>query len=147
MMKTKKGQTEIIVTVLLVLIALAAVTAIAYFITGQVKNGTALADNKANCLKLDFQVTKAISGTSNVIVQRNDDGTVILQELKVLVDGVTANGNATVPTSLETTVIPVTNSTDGTSMNLTTGQKIEIGAVLTNGGTCADIASATVTSA
>jgi flagellin-like protein len=136
-MKTKKGQTEIIVTVLLVLIALAAVIAVAYFFTGSVNKGTAAAQDKADCLKVSIVLESAkatyVNGTTTTytdlkISRQNDD--VALKEIKVYLNDKYVGSTATIPTKLETTTVNVVN----VSTNVTVGSKVRINPVLNSTG-------------
>lgn len=140
-MKTKRSQSEIITTVLLVLVALAAVAVIAAFIINQVRTNTASAESKANCMKVDFAITKAIVNSSvdtTVTVQRLDEGTVGVNNLSITVNGASKNLTATaaVPASLSTKDIKVGA--------LAAGDKVELGVILTDGTACATKATRTV---
>jgi len=138
-MKTKRSQSEIITTVLLVLVALAAVAVIAVFIINQVRTNTASAESKANCMKVDFAITRAIANSSTdamVTVQRLDEGTIAVSNLSITVDGVSKNVTALVPTSLSTKDIKVGA--------LTAGQKVELGVILADGTACATKATKTI---
>jgi hypothetical protein len=138
-MRNKKSQQEIIVTVLLVLIAIAAVVVIASFIMNQVRKGTETGAGKMDCIKLDFQVTRAINAATTVTIKRNDDGAVNISRIAVNVAGKTWNGAANIPTALST--VDVTNTTTP----LVTGQQVTVDALLLNGASCPNIASGTVT--
>ena len=136
----KRAQSEIITTVLLVLIALAAVAIIAVFIVNQVQKNTAKAESLGDCINLKLEVTKAVNNTSYVIVKRNDaESKLDAAVIKVTVDGASW-GNSTVPKTLETIRI------NGTS-NLSTNQKVEIGAILADGTACANEDNSAVTAA
>jgi flagellin-like protein len=138
----KRAQSEIITTVILVLIALAAVAIIAVFFLNQVRTNTATAESRANCIKLDLEITKAVNNTGVIIVKRNDaEASLNTAVMKVTVDGATWNSTGvTVPAALTTTNI--------TGATLSTGQKVEIGAVLADNTTvCATKVVKTVTAA
>ena len=141
-MKTKKAQTEIIVTVLLVLIALAAVGLIAYFIMGQVRSGASAAGDKASCVKLDFQVTKAAAGT-NITVKRNDDASVEVASVIATVDGSKWGQLDTNPSALGT--VTVNRTQDSVTPLLLKDKPVEIGVVLKSGATCPSVATYAVT--
>ena len=105
MIKTKRGQTEIIVTVLLVLVALAAVGLIAYFIMGQIRGGTAEAQEKADCLKTidSYSIVKVTSAsTGNLIIKNEKDDGIILKELKIYVNDKSNFSITSMPAALET---------------------------------------------
>lgn len=141
-MKMKKAQSEIITTVLLVLIALAAVAIIAVFITNQVRQGAASAESKAQCLKIDVEVTNAVQGATTITVKRND-GESIVGTIKTIVNGASWNASATMPASLETATIM-----NGTAPGeLPENGKVEVGVVLADGTACPAKAVYTVTAA
>jgi len=141
-MKMKKAQSEIITTVLLVLIALAAVAIIAVFIHNQVRQGAATADAKAQCLKIDLEVTKAVNA-GTVTVKRNDNEALTGATLKVIANGATWNSSAAIPASLETEVITMETG----KVALATGQKVEVGIVLADKTACPMKTTYTVTAA
>ena len=140
MIKTKRSQTELIVTVLLVLIALAAVAFIASFIMNQVRKGGEIGDVKVTCLNLDFKIVSAVNGGTTVSVQRDVGGEdTEIDGVRVLVDGTAKNTTSGNWTTLETKSIYV-----GT---LATGQKVEIAPILKGGVACSVKDTATVTTA
>jgi flagellar basal body-associated protein FliL len=138
-MKTKKSQTEIIVTVLLVLLALAAVAFMYTFVMGQIRKGAEVGANKADCINLDFEITSAIAGQTNIIVKRNDDGKINVSKLALTVAGQTWNNTVNVPSTLST------ESSNGAQLVL--GQDVVLDALLQNGATCTGIATKKVTNA
>jgi flagellin-like protein len=138
-MKMKKAQSEIITTVLLVLIALAAVAIIAVFITNQVRQGAATADAKAQCLKIDLEVTKAVVGATTITVKNNGETLTTGNTMLAIVDGTAWGDTPAVPASLTTGVI--------TGTVLTSGKKVEVGVKLADGTACAGKTVYTVTAA
>ncbi len=103
-MKTKRAQTEIIVTVLIVLIALAAVAFVATFIMNMVKSGSASAESKSECMKvpLAFDIISVNNAsTNNVVVQRTGDEGLIVSGLLFYVNDVLNQSNTSVPKVLE----------------------------------------------
>jgi len=126
----KKAQSEIITTVLLVLIALAAVAIIAVFITNQVRQGAATADAKAQCIKIDLEVTKAVNAGTTITVKNNGDAPTGAKMLAI-VDGTTWGSETDLPSTLETETI-----VKDTSDALATDSKIEIGVRLVDGTAC-----------
>jgi flagellin-like protein len=126
----KRAQSEIITTVLLVIVALAAVAIIAVFIKDMITQKTTEARSAAKCIGVDFEITKAVAGTTKVIVQRKDNSDAVTgATLKVLVNGLTWNASAAVPKALET--VSITGAT-----NLTLGQSVEVGVILADGTPC-----------
>jgi len=141
----KKAQSEIITTVLLVLIALAAVAIIAMFINNQVRQGAATADAKAQCLKIDLEVTKAVANASGgVIYVKNNGETPADAKVKAIVEGASWGSEVNLPTSLTTTTITVGN--DDTKA-LVKDQKVEIGVLLADKTACPMKTTYTVTAA
>jgi flagellin-like protein len=144
-MRTKKGQAEIITTVLIVLIALAAVAIVGYFIMNQVRQGAAKGESQFQCTKLQLEITKATATTpaNQIIVKRNDAEALTGAIMKVTANGATWNSSAALPNSLETKTIGM----ESNKTALVAGQKVEVGVVLADGTACANLATATVTAA
>lgn len=125
-MKTKKGQEGIIVTVLLILIAIAAVVAIGYFVMGQVNRGVESGEGQANCFKLDLSI-EAVSTTA-FSVKRNDvESSVVVKSIEVKgVDGLTSEVDTTAITAGQ--IVPVTY----TNTSSLAGKTVTIYATLNN---------------
>ena len=137
----KRAQSEIITTVLLVLIALAAVAIIAVFIKDMVQQKTSEAQGAAQCINVNLEVTKAVAGTNVVVVQRKDNSDATTgATLKVLVNGLIWNASAPIPKALET--VSVTSVT-----NLTLGQTVDLGVILADGKTVCSQTQKVVTAA
>lgn len=132
-MKTKKTQQEIIVTVLLVLIAIAAVILISNFVINMVKERAGAGESQIKCLSLAFTINKAIAATAgaNVTITRNAGGdNVEIIGAKILVEG-TIKGNYTGNWStFETKEIGLNTP------KLTVGEKVGIAILLKGGATC-----------
>ena len=140
----KRTQQEIIVTVLLVLIALAAVALIATFVINQIKDRTSKANAQLICSGVQFEVTKAVAavaGSAEIIVKRNDNENLTGAVLKVTVDGETWNNSAPIPASLET--VKVTS----VAKALVAGKSIELGVTSATGISCPIANKFTVTAA
>ncbi len=154
-MINKKGQQEIIVTVLLVLLALAAVVLIAGFIMRNVRQGGEVGESRVNCLSLDYEVTRAANGESTISVRRNTGGeNVNVTGIKILVDSTNRLEMKDLPGILETRSACIDTNVSNNCTNssfvtgqLTTGQKIEIAPVLQGGTVCDVEAQKIVTSA
>jgi hypothetical protein len=132
-MKTKKAQQEIIVTVLLVLIAIAAVVLISNFVINMVRDKTAEGNNQLKCVGIDFEVSVARVGYPNTTITRGSGGSdVNVTDAKVLVNGVTKNssvaGNWASFESKEVIFNP--------AYALVAGDKVEIAPVIQGGITC-----------
>ena len=133
-MKSKKGQEGIIVTVLLILVAIAAVGAVAYFIINNIKAGTTAAQSKINCVKLDFTVTPITAGATTITVKRGTAGSeVALTRIDIWRKGVKTNSTiTTIPGALETSVVSSPVFTTG----LAAGDYIELSPVLADNTVC-----------
>lgn len=94
----KKGQQEIIVTVLLVLVALVAVGAVVVFVNQMIQKNVASAKNKANCMDLAFTIEKATN--ESITITRGSDNLNISQ-LKVYINGESST-TITPPNAIET---------------------------------------------
>lgn len=127
-MKSKKGQQEIIVTVLLVLIALAAVAGVAVFIMKNVNTATASGEDQQKCLKINLAL-EAINNKT-VSIRRSGDSTIILKNVTIAVAGVIVNGTG--------------NLASGTSQIMDLGDvkgypkdtEVQAAAILTNNFAC-----------
>lgn len=134
MMKTKKSQSEIITTVLMVLVALAAIAGVAVFIIGQVRTGTNAAQNKAECSKITITIDSATAGSANktIISRGNDD--VQVASLKAYLDG-------TATTTLDIATVDVPGKLDkktitDTDLALNAGKRLKLLPVLGNAYVC-----------
>jgi len=127
--ESKRTQQEIIVTVLLVLIAIAAVALVATFVLKNVKQSSQGAQQRQECLKLDFEVTKANGGDMTVTIKRGGSSAIALNETKVYVDGSLVSTINPAPTPGDTKVITLTTA-------LAKGQNVEVAGVLADGYVC-----------
>lgn len=144
LLSCKRSQTEIIVTVLLVLVALAAVGFIAYFIMGQVRGGTAEAEAKADCLKTlgSYTIVKVTNAsTGNLQVKKETDDGIVLKEFRVYVNDKSNTVITSIPDALETKNINLSG--------LKVGESIKMYPVLNSTGTLCEqsIISGTVIAA
>jgi hypothetical protein len=127
-MKNKKAQEGVIVTVLLVLVAIAAIATVAFFIIKNVGSGTSSAADKTTCLTAQFQITSASAGTTgNLVIKRTDTSEVVIKELKIFVNDKLISTESTVPSALEV------NSYD---IELSAGDIVRVNAVLNNSKIC-----------
>lgn len=100
--KSKRGQGEIITTVLIVLVVLAAIAIVAAFIMRNVKTSTETAENKtaaqaaalaviADCANVDLEVTNQTRGTAltnmSTVTVKNAGGSITLTDVIIYVDG------------------------------------------------------------
>ena len=143
-MKTKKTQQEIIVTVLLVLIAIAAVILISNFVINMVKDRAGAGESQVKCIDMTFTINSAVNTGENVTVTRDGggDGVEIIGAI-LKVDGQIQND--TIPgnwSTFETRVIDLKGSE-----KLTTGEKVVLAVLLKGGATCDPEAEKTVTAA
>lgn len=139
-LNNKRGQQDIIVTVLLVLIAIIAVAIVATFILRQVRQGAGSAESQANCIKLDFDITSAVNGETTIDIARNDESSVAIQDYRVSYD------------DDDEDIAPVTTKTARGTESLTltigplaTGKTVEAIAILDDGTICPNKANKVVT--
>jgi len=101
-MITKKGQSEMITTIILVLVALAAIALIAAFVMNQVKTSSSTAASKADCLKLSFTIDKATNASSdNLAISRDTDDKIAVKELRLYINDKSNGTLSGVPNVLE----------------------------------------------
>lgn len=124
-MKTKRSQTDMIVTVLLILIALAAIAGVAYFITKNVKGNVTVADLNAQCLSLEYEITGLTSGTGLTVKRGTSGADVQVQGFIVSVDG--GADSDLIPA----VIAPGEESPVAYATTLTNNQKVELKPVLT----------------
>ena len=142
-MKTKKSQQELIVTVLLVLIALVAVVIISTFIIRYVRQGTAAAAGKANCAKIDLQIVAAQAGQNKMYyIKRNDNNADIgISSVSVVyMTNIATNLIVNATPSPPLTPLAVSN-VSAPATGTEPGKEILLNVILSDGTSCADVAS------
>ncbi|MCX8158870.1 MAG: hypothetical protein N3D20_01090 [Candidatus Pacearchaeota archaeon] len=116
-MKNKKGLSEVVTNVLIVLLVIVAIGAIWAFIYPMITKSGAQIEASQACLTLStaMEITKcAISGTNVSVLVKRGAGTADLKEVKLIFekdDGSTLNitTHTNVPTELETKAYSLTN--------------------------------------
>lgn len=129
-MYNKKGQSEIITTVLIILLVLAAIVIVWQVVRSTVTTGANQISGGTDCITLGFEITRANIGASNITVKRVA-GEGDLDKLKVLVNGAVRNDTADATGLDELETMKVTTGTA-----LAAGDVIEVAAVLKNGKGC-----------
>jgi hypothetical protein len=126
-MKSMKSQQEMIITVLVILIAIAALIGVAFFITNMSRQSTSSAGLSTKCLSIDLSINSAESGSNTIAVQRGAGGQDIeIKEIKIYVNGKnigTLNGTLGV---LETGTISLNTS-------LSKGEKVQVAPAIKEG--------------
>jgi len=124
----KKGQEGVIITVLLILIAIGAVAAVSYFVINQVRQGQIQATDKLTCGKLNYEIVSAVNGDTSVTIRRVAGGDDV-NVTSIIVSFGTKGTNKTVsPGMMEIVTV--------SGFNITSGDKIDVAPVLSNGVTC-----------
>lgn len=101
-MENKKAQSEVITTVLIILLVLAAVFIVYTAVTGMIRGSTKTAGEKSGCLGTELEITSATgsltAGGANVKITRSAGGSADAATPVILVNGVasstTSNPNA-----------------------------------------------------
>jgi hypothetical protein len=124
----KKGQEGVIITVLLILVAIAAVAAVSYFVINQVRLGQTEAANKINCQMLNYEVVSAVSGQNTVTVRRTAGGDQLNVTNIIVSFGIKGTNKTTGPGMMELVSV--------SGFNMSSGDKIEVAPILSNGVTC-----------
>lgn len=157
-MKSKKGQQDIIVTILLVLIVLTAIAFVAAFLMKNIKTTTTSADDKQNCLKINVEVASATKGSLAIVtpptpavaptvtVTRPSGDTTGMSDVKLFVNGVACTTAVTTLAVGESKSItlPTGASTCVVSGVLATNAKITAAPVLASGYVCTSSTEYTV---
>lgn len=83
--KSKKGQAQIIVTVLTILLVIAAIAIVAISVMNVIRDRTGEADNRLECLKIGLSVERALSGESSVVIKM-DSGEINSVNVTTIID-------------------------------------------------------------
>lgn len=127
-MISKKAQQEIIVTVLLVLMAIGAFLLVATFVKNIIDKNMSSGDDKLSCIKVELGITSAVA-EGNVTVQRLGSNEIEGVSVKLMINGVSEEGNATAINSGETkTFVP--------AVSLQKGATVEVAAILDGNYVC-----------
>lgn len=136
----KKAQAQIITTVLIILLVLAAIVIVWQVVQSTIESGAETIEGTAACIGIDLEIVSANSTANSVTVTRlsgGDKGAV--GDIRFLAAGssVTTVTNPSTGSDLE----PLETKTwTGFSPVLTTGQKVEVAAILSDGdGTICNI--------
>jgi len=132
----KKGQEGVIITVLLILVAIAAVAAVSYFVINQVRLGQTEAANKISCQMLNYEIVSAVNGQNTVTVRRIAGGDQLNVTDIIVSFGIKGTNKTTGPGMMELVSV--------SGFNMSIGDKIEVAPVLPNGVTCDARTSLTV---
>ncbi len=139
----KKAQSEVITTVLIILLVLAAVFIVYTAVRGMVKTGTEKITDSSKCIGLDMVVTRNSLGTTATTTTPQVDATVTVQrnaggdetEVKPIIQ---VGGTNTAAVCAEATLAPNENTVCTlTGRVLTSGQKITVSGMY--GSTSCDI--------
>lgn len=130
LLNSKRSQAQIITVVLIILLVLAAIVIVWQVIRSTVEESTAEITGGAECIQVDLDVTNVTA--SDVTVQRKAGGDSAGVGVKVIVAGsAQENGGTGGLTELASETI---NFDTGTT--LSTGEKVEVGAILPDGTIC-----------
>ena len=132
----RKGQAQIIVTVLIILLVLVIIGIVSTLVVRTVRQGAEEAGSSVECLKLQMEVAFAAENNS-IVVTRNPGGGDI-SGYKVIVDGntVVANGTSNDGSALA----PLTSETF-VNDSISSTSKVEIAPILADGAQCGVLAS------
>ncbi len=134
MNKNKRGVSDVVTTVLMILLVIAAIGILWAVISNFVGRGTENVADTAECLAVQFQIDSAKNVTetiANISVKRVS-GSADVTELKFFVDGASTTASGTVPGVGETRVFSMTG------LSSPAGKKVGIAAVV--GDTTCNIA-------
>jgi hypothetical protein len=127
MLISKKAQSQIITTVLIILLVLASIVVVWQIVQGTVRRGLEESETKAACIGVNLEIISAVASSNEVKVTRNIGGPegTIVSNVKFLVEGVAVTSSP--PTQemslLETHTLVLTPS-------FNEGDEISIAAVL-----------------
>jgi len=128
-MMNKKAQSQIITTVLIILLVLAAIVIVWQVVRSTVETGAGSIGGATECVTVDLDVT-AVTADS-VTVQRKAGGIVGNVTVSVVVAGELQTDTGTGLLALESETIDFNLGT-----TLSTGEKVEVAAILPGGTVC-----------
>lgn len=134
-MISKRGQSEIITTVLIILLVLAAIVIVWQVVQGTLRQGQTDIDKKKECLGLDIVIVKATNATSNatnsnnILIRREGTSTATGVKTQLLVND---KINASSSTVLDTVYTTTTYSVPG----LAVGSQVQVAPLLSDGTAC-----------
>lgn len=130
----KKAQSEVITTVLIILLVLAATFIVYTAVKSMITKGTETASSRTDCFGTSLSIVSANTATENVTITRDPGGTEKnITNIKLLVEGANVqytlqSGKVTLG-ALETVVLNV-------NAGISTGNKIKAAAVIGDGTVC-----------
>lgn len=84
----RKAQAEVITTVLIILLVLAAIVIVWQVVSGTIQKGGSQIEAQSSCIGVTMEVTKAVAGATTVTVRRGQgDSKIKVTGCKVFVDG------------------------------------------------------------
>lgn len=124
-MNNKKGISDVVTTVLIVLISIVAVGAVGYFILPIITNSGEKVTQAGACLSASLEVTSCKQGTTgyDVNVHRNV-GAANVSTIKLIfgkIDGSTTVQEQPAPEEMGTSIYPVTDVVDVTDVAVSAG--------------------------
>ena len=130
----KKAQSDIITTVLTILLVLAAVIIASITVNSIVQRGASQATDKSKCLEISLNAVYANSTSDSITITRaagGDDADV--SDVTILVDGVAVDINAT---KNPTRSMKVQSSQTISLSNISSGQSVQVAPILSSGYKC-----------
>lgn len=128
-MESKRGISDLMASVLMILLVLAAVIIVWQVVLPLIKGKTGEISSQATCIGINLETTKANNNTGDITVKRGSGGKdADVADVKFLVEGTASSHNNTAPalTQLETKIYNVA-AAKGPA-----GKKIEVAAILNN---------------
>ena len=127
-MNNKKGLSDIVTNVLIILLVLVSVSIIWMFLRPTIESGIGQTGGTTDCLTVDLEPTACDTNGGTVTVTRNPGGGDVLKGIKVLVNGALNDGGEFVGSlsEFETATVTINSSLSG-------GEEITVAAVVDNG--------------
>ncbi len=128
-MESKRGLSDLVASVLMIILVLAAVIIVWQVVLPLIKGKTGEISSQATCIGINLEIIKANNNTGNITVKRGIGGKdADVADVKFLAEGTASNHTNTAPalTQLETKIYNVAASKG------TAGKKIEVAAILNN---------------
>ena len=133
-MNMKKAQAQIITTILIILLVLAAVVIVWQVVNKSIKESSDQIESAMDCVDLNIVVSNVV-GDEITALRNPGNSNANVTKIVLFIDGVNLGYQDIVLNQLDTTVLkPSIGNIDAYS--LTTGTKIKIAAILSNGAAC-----------
>lgn len=127
----KKGVSQIVTTILIILLVLAAIVIVWQAVKGTIEKGAETIESKTQCMDISLSIVSADVSDSTVKVMRLSGGNNdVVKDVKILVEGISVTHNLADPS------LDVLESKSYTGVTMVAENEVQVAAVLTDGTVC-----------